>query len=137
MRLKADNVFGFLRASDGAMDVSCAGRGEFGSWRIGENFVQHVEKIEQARFDACADVENFPCGVWVFGGDQVGADNIMNIDEVAGLSAIAKDSDRFAVQQSLNEDRDSRGVHRVGSLARTVHVEIAERDNFKIEFIRE
>ena len=55
-------------------------------------------------------------------------DDIGDVDEVAGLPAVAKNVDRRAAANALAEDRDHAGIGRARVLARSIHIEEAQPD---------
>ncbi len=66
-----------------------------------------------------ADVADEPASP--VGGPHEGVDHVVDVDEVAGLLAVAEDDEGQAPQQALGEDGHHAGLA-VGVLARAVHV---------------
>lgn len=83
-------------------------------------------EIEDGGFGAGADVVRLADGIGR-GGPEVGPDDVVDVDEVAGLCPVAVDGDGLVVAGLFKEDGDDAGVGTVG-LARAVDVEVAERD---------
>ena len=67
----------------------------------------------------------------LFRGQDQGAHHIVDVDEVAGLMAVAEDDDRTAVEGVVHEPGDDRGVGMGHGLPGTVGVEDAQRDGFE------
>src|SRR5688572_3202728 len=55
----------------------------------------------------------------------VGGGDVLDVDEVASLFAVAVDGDRFAFDRLVHEDGDGGGVLAPGVLARAEDVEVA------------
>ncbi len=79
---------------------------------------------------AGADVEDAAGGDFAGGeaGEEVGADGVVDVVEVAAGEAVAEDGGGFAGHHFVGELGDDAGVGRVGGLAGAEDVEVAEAD---------
>ncbi|MFT4965025.1 MAG: hypothetical protein ACI9PP_002314 [Halobacteriales archaeon] len=82
--------------------------------RIGvRGLLDGLGEVENGGFGARADVVRLADGVGR-GGAKVGLDDIVDVDEVAGLRAVAVDGDRLVVPGLFEEDGDDARVRAVG-----------------------
>ena len=88
---------------------------------------QHFGQFEEARLDAAGDVENLVCDIG-FGGEDVGAGDVGDVDEVHRLRAVAEDQWRLAGIDALHPAHQHLGVDAVDVHPRAVDVEVAQRD---------
>src|SRR5262249_60275844 len=77
-----------------------------------------------------ADVEHLARGGGRARGEDVRLDDVVDIREVARLTAVAVDLQQLAAQRPENEAGDHRRVFRGRVLAWAEHVEIAQADGF-------
>ena len=94
---------------------------------------KHAGDLEQRRRAAGANVGDTRgygrCG----GGENVGAGDIVDRDEVAGLLPISVNRDAFAVAVVAIENRNDAGVRRGGVLAGTENIEVTLTANREAE----
>ena len=88
---------------------------------------QRLGELEQARLHAAGDVEDLVGQVGV-GGQDVGAGDVADVDEVHRLQAVAEDERRLAGLDALHPAHEHLGVEAVDVHPRAVGVEVAQRD---------
>ena len=89
------------------------------------------DQLAHGRLLAAADVDYLLVYVGSCGGAHQRIYDIVDIDKVACLLAIAKDHDRTAAQDLVHEQRNDRRVRRRQLLARAVGVKDTQRHRFE------
>ena len=87
---------------------------------------QRLGEVAQARLDLAGDVVD-ALGDIAAGGENVGARDVLGVDEVHRLAAVAEDQRRLAVGDALHPAHQHLGVQAVHVHARPVDVEVPQR----------
>lgn len=93
----------------------------------GEDFEQGVQRDPGSR----SGFEDVPGGCGFFDCEQIGANDVCDVDEIAGLFAIAIDDGGTVGHDGFDEFGDDRGVGGRGRLAGSVDIELAQGDGFE------
>lgn len=109
-------------------NVARALRAVLGSRRSAEDQRELAVELVQRRRLAGRDVDAVVADAVADRGVEHGADDVIDVDEVARLLTISEDGHRLVAQQAVDEDADDPGVRTRRILPRSVHVEEAQPD---------
>ena len=131
LRLEAEQVYarGRGRPGCGARRRRAPGRGS--ARRSSGDLLERREQLVQRDAAAAGDVDHVARRLRRVGREQVGAHGVGDEGEVAALLAVAVDARGLAAQARRREARHHGGVLALRILARSEHVEVAERDGLE------